>query len=165
MCAIQRVNGQDKIFKCLWTRYVSRCQAHRFVSRTATLLFFLYPQQFPVCIKNGPPPNGHPANLTQLWEALESTWDSILVERFRHLVVHAPTNWVLFWGQKRGQLNIRKVFRLCCTAFIIPTGQKLGKSTLFPCNFNQNDSMWWLWINVENWLDLQKVINEREFLN
>ena len=30
-------------------------------------------QQFPVCIKNGPPPKGHPANLTQLWEALESS--------------------------------------------------------------------------------------------
>ena len=29
-------------------------------------------QQFPVCIKNGPPPKGHPANLTQLWEALEN---------------------------------------------------------------------------------------------
>ena len=28
---------------------------------------------------------GHPANLTQLWEALESTWASIPVERFRHL--------------------------------------------------------------------------------
>ena len=34
-------------------------------------------QQFPVCIKIGPP-----ANLTQLWEALESTWVSIPVERF-----------------------------------------------------------------------------------
>ena len=43
-------------------------------------------QQFPVCIKNGPPPKGHPANLTQLWEALESTWASIPVERFQHLV-------------------------------------------------------------------------------
>ena len=33
-------------------------------------------------IKNGLPPKGHPANLTQLWEA----WASIPVERFRHLV-------------------------------------------------------------------------------
>ena len=47
-------------------------------------------QQFPVCIKNGPPPKGHPANLTQLWEALESTWASIPVERFRHLVESMP---------------------------------------------------------------------------
>ena len=45
-----------------------------------------YTQEFPVCIKNGPPPKGHPANLTQLWEALESTWASIPVELFRHLV-------------------------------------------------------------------------------
>uniref|UniRef100_A0A8L0DNZ2 Ig-like domain-containing protein n=1 Tax=Oncorhynchus mykiss TaxID=8022 RepID=A0A8L0DNZ2_ONCMY len=29
-----------------------------------------------------PPPNGHPANLTKLWEALESTWASIPVECF-----------------------------------------------------------------------------------
>uniref|UniRef100_A0A4W5JJF7 non-specific protein-tyrosine kinase n=1 Tax=Hucho hucho TaxID=62062 RepID=A0A4W5JJF7_9TELE len=43
-------------------------------------------QQFPLCIKSGPPPKGHPANLTQLWEALESTWASIPVESFRHLV-------------------------------------------------------------------------------
>ena len=38
--AIQRVNGQDKIFKCVWTGYGNSCQAHRFVSRTATLLGF-----------------------------------------------------------------------------------------------------------------------------
>ena len=48
-------------------------------------------QQFPVCIKNGPP-GGHPANLTQLWEALESTWASIPVERLTPCSVHAPTN-------------------------------------------------------------------------
>ena len=69
MCAIQRVNEQDKIFKCCWA---------------------FHTQQFPVCIKNGPPPKGHPANLTQLWEALESTWASIPVERFRHLVESMP---------------------------------------------------------------------------
>ena len=63
--------------------YGSRCQAHRFVSRTAE---FFDVQQFPVCIKNGPPPKEHPANLTQLWEALESTWASIPVECFQHLV-------------------------------------------------------------------------------
>ena len=40
MCAIQMVNGQDKIFKSLWVGYGSRCQVHQFVSRTATLLFF-----------------------------------------------------------------------------------------------------------------------------
>ena len=40
MCTIQRMNGQDKIFKCLWMGYGSRCQVHRFVSTTATLLGF-----------------------------------------------------------------------------------------------------------------------------
>jgi hypothetical protein len=39
-------------------------------------------QQFPVSIKNGPLPKGHPVNLTQLWEALGSTWASIPVEQF-----------------------------------------------------------------------------------
>jgi hypothetical protein len=43
-------------------------------------------QQFLVCIKNDPPPKGHPDNLTQLWEALESTWANIPVELFRRLV-------------------------------------------------------------------------------
>ena len=59
-------------------------------------------QQFPVCIKNGPPPKGHPANLTQLWEALESTWASIPVERFRHLVESMPQKIVHVLREKGG---------------------------------------------------------------
>ena len=55
MCSTQRVNGYEKIFKCLWTRYGSRCQAHRFVSRTATLLGFSSSIVSP-CVKNGLPP-------------------------------------------------------------------------------------------------------------
>ena len=55
------------------------------------LCWVFHAQQFPVCIKNSPPPNVYPVNLTQLWEALESTWASILVERFRHLVESTPT--------------------------------------------------------------------------
>jgi hypothetical protein len=47
-------------------------------------------QQFPVCIKNGPPHKGHAANLTQQLEALELTWPSIPVKRFRHLVESMP---------------------------------------------------------------------------
>ena len=73
---------------------------HARLSRTATLLGFscqelqrcwvFHAQQFPVCINNGPPPKGHPANLTQMWEAIKSTWASIPVGSFRHLIVHAP---------------------------------------------------------------------------
>ena len=37
-----------------------------------------------------PPPKGQIANLTQLWEALESTWTSIPVESIRHLVEFMP---------------------------------------------------------------------------
>ena len=39
-------------------------------------------QQFPVCINNGPPPKGQPANLAPLWEELVSTWAGIPVECF-----------------------------------------------------------------------------------
>ena len=45
-------------------------------------------QPFPV--KNGPPPKGHPANLTQLWQAFGSTLARIPVERFQHLVEFIP---------------------------------------------------------------------------
>ena len=54
------------------------------------MLLGLHAQQSPVCIKNGPPPKEHPADLTQLWEAFESTWASIPVEGFRR--VHALIN-------------------------------------------------------------------------
>ena len=48
------------------------------------------------------PCKGHPANLTQLWEALESTGASIYVNRFQHLVESIPPQIGLFWGQKGG---------------------------------------------------------------
>ena len=62
------------------------------VSRTATLLRFSC-LQFPVCIKNGPPSKGHPANLT--------TVGSIGVNMGQHPCwthstpcrVHTQTNW------------------------------------------------------------------------
>jgi hypothetical protein len=94
-------SNKDKRFKCLWARYGSRCQAHRFVSRTATRL------GFSMCIKIGPQPKGHPASLTKQWDALESTSVSITVEHFRHLVESMPRPiWV--WSEK--QLNITNVF-------------------------------------------------------
>jgi hypothetical protein len=43
-----------------------------------------------LCIKNGSPSKGHPANLVQLWEALESTWAGIPVESFQHLIESMP---------------------------------------------------------------------------
>jgi hypothetical protein len=60
-------------------------------------------QQFHVCIKNGPPTKGYQANLTQLWEALESTWASLPVECFRHLVESLPRRIeVRIQGKGRG---------------------------------------------------------------
>ena len=47
-------------------------------------------QQFPLFIKNGPQHKEYPANLTQLWEGLESTCASITVEHFQHLVESMP---------------------------------------------------------------------------
>ena len=69
-------------------------------------------QQFPVCIKNCPPLKEHPANLTQPWEAFESTWASIPVERFWPLVESLPRQIDgCSEGKREGvQLNIRKVF-------------------------------------------------------
>jgi hypothetical protein len=69
------------------------------VSSTATLQGFFHTQQFPLCIKNGPPPKRHLANLTQLWEALESTWASIPVECLIPCRVHAP----MIWGCSEGK--------------------------------------------------------------
>ena len=60
-------------------------------TQLCNLIFFFFlhipttpetPNSFPMCIKNGPPPNGHPANLTQLWEALELTWASVMTWPF-----------------------------------------------------------------------------------
>jgi hypothetical protein len=69
-------------------------------------------QQFPVCIKNEPPPKGHQANLTQLWEALESTLASIPVECFWHFIETMPQQIEAVLRTKEG--NIRKVFLMFC---------------------------------------------------
>ena len=80
----------------------SRWQAHQFECRELQgCCVFLHAQQFPVCIKNGTPPKGQAANLTQLWEELELTLASITMQCFQHLVVHALTNWGCSEG-KRG---------------------------------------------------------------
>jgi hypothetical protein len=66
------------------TKYLSALEQTIVISARRTSLcqelqhcWVFHAQQFPVCIKNGPP-----ANVTQLWEALESTWASIPGERF-----------------------------------------------------------------------------------
>ena len=84
MFAILRVNGKDKRFKCLWTGYCSRCQSHWFVSRTATLLGFSRSTVSHVYQEWSHPKDIQPT--WQQWEAVESTWASIPMERFQHLV-------------------------------------------------------------------------------
>jgi hypothetical protein len=119
MCDIQRLNRQDKKCKCLWTEYGSSSSGTSLCQELQRCWVF-QPQQFPVCIKNGPP---HPDNLTQLWVELKSTWASITVERFRHLVVSMPCR---IETVLRGCNNIRKVFSpiLCLTSssLILPLG-------------------------------------------
>ncbi|CDQ76493.1 unnamed protein product [Oncorhynchus mykiss] len=88
--------------------YGSRCQAPWFECVKS--------QQFPVFVKDGPLPKGHPANLTQLWEALESTWASIPVERFQPLVELLPDS---------------KVFS--CVVTLLCSVQEQGDSALPPC--------------------------------
>jgi hypothetical protein len=77
--------------------------------------------KFPVCIKNGPPPKGHPANLTQLLEALESTWASVPVEHFPHLVGVSSVLYTVYmfslilWYQRCKESLLFNLFpcRLC----------------------------------------------------
>ena len=101
------------------TKYLSAFERGMVVDARHTSLcqelqccWVFHAQLLPVSIKNGSPPKGHPANLTQLWEALESTWASIPVERFRHLVESIPRQIEAVPRAKRErvQLNIRKVF-------------------------------------------------------
>jgi hypothetical protein len=102
------------------TKYLSvfelggRCQAHWFECVKNCNAAGLFMLNSILCIKNGSPPKGHPATLTQLWEALESTWASIHVwNAFDNL--HALTNWSCS-GVKGGvQLNSRTVFLMFCT--------------------------------------------------
>ena len=90
-------------------------------------------QQFPVCIINGPPPKGHPANLTQLWDALESTWASITVESWR--LVESMTWWIqaVLSAKGRVQLNINQVFLMFCPLNVCTysTSQKFGHTYSF----------------------------------
>jgi hypothetical protein len=67
MCAIQRVNGQDK-------KYSSDFERGMVVGARRTCLYQelqrcwgFHTQLFLVCIKNGSPPKGHPANLTVMF--------------------------------------------------------------------------------------------------
>jgi hypothetical protein len=71
------------------TKYLSAFQWGMVVGARCTSLcqemqqcWVFHTQQFPMCLKNGPPPEGHRANL-KLWEALKSTWASLPVECFR----------------------------------------------------------------------------------
>jgi hypothetical protein len=59
MCAIQRVTGQELQGMVVGARGTG-------LRQELQLCWVFHAQQFPVCIKNGPPPKGHPANLTQL---------------------------------------------------------------------------------------------------
>ena len=109
MSAIQRVNGQDNIFKCLWTGYGSTCQVHWFVSRTATLVGFSTTNSF-LCVSRTV---HHPKNIQPIWHNFVKLWrhgPESLCNAW-HLVVRASANWGCSKSKKGGgQLSIRKLF-------------------------------------------------------
>ena len=111
MCAIQRVNGQDKNVSAFERGMVAGAR-HTGLCQELQRFWVFHAQQFLVCIKNGPPPKGCPANLTKLWEALESTWASIPVECFRHLVESMPQR-IEAVLRARGHTNTPICFILC----------------------------------------------------
>jgi hypothetical protein len=89
------------------------------VSRTASLLGFSWStvshayQEWSTTQRTS-------SQLTQLWEALESTWASIPVKCFRHLVQSMPRRIEAVLRAKAGvQLNIRKVFLMFGTLSVL----------------------------------------------
>jgi hypothetical protein len=114
-CAIQRVNGQDKIFKCFWTWYGSRCQVHRFECvKNCNADGFFKLNSFP-CVSRMV---HHPKDIQkswELWKALESIWASIPVAHFLHLVESMPWWIEAVLRANVMQFNIRKVFLMFCT--------------------------------------------------
>ena len=106
VCAIQRVNGQDKRCKSLWTGYGSGCQAHQCQELHRCWGF-----------------HTTVSRLCQDWSTTQrtssqhdTTVGSIGVEMGQHpcgmLLTHCSRctgEFRLFWGQ-RGQLNIVFVF-------------------------------------------------------
>ena len=73
MCGIERVNGKD-LSTIERGMVVGAFEQGMVVGARRTGLcqelqccWVYHTQQFPVCIKNGPPPKGHPANCGKHW--------------------------------------------------------------------------------------------------
>jgi hypothetical protein len=105
VCQWERDTGCDRVASWMtpyfiYTEYIkhelfpwmgsgSRCQAHRLECvKNCNASGFLR-----LTVSHVSRMVHHPANLTQLWEALESTWTGIPVERFPHLVESMP-GWI-----------------------------------------------------------------------
>jgi hypothetical protein len=83
---------------------------HTGLSKELQRCCFFHAEQFPVYIKNGPPPKGQPANWTQLWEAMESTWASITCEMLSTSCrIHVQTDW----GCSEGKRGCNSILRRC----------------------------------------------------
>jgi hypothetical protein len=67
---------------------------HTGLSQELQRCWVFHAQQCSVCIKNGPPPKGHPDNLTQLWEAIESKWAS---STLRNAFITLSNQIKLYW--------------------------------------------------------------------
>jgi hypothetical protein len=114
MCVIHRVIGQDRGFKCLWMGYGSRCQAHRFGSRTATLLGFSHSTVS--CVYQ------EWSTTQRTSSQLDTTVWSIGVNIVQHLCgtlstiyrVHARTNW----GCSEGKMGCNSMLGRCSQCLV-----------------------------------------------
>jgi hypothetical protein len=80
-CSSRGWMGKTK-WKCLWTRYDGRCQAHQFVKNRNAAWFFH--TQVSRVYQDRSTTQQDIQPIWQLWEALASTWASIPVKRFLH---------------------------------------------------------------------------------
>ena len=117
-------------------------------------------QQFPVCIKNGPPRKGHTGNMTQLWEALASTWASFPVKRFWHIVKSMPPYIEAVLRAKGMQLNIRKVVLLFWTLRVDMNPYILSDVTFISvlCNVLWPTYCTWLCVQVSLMLQTLSIL-------
>jgi hypothetical protein len=157
MCAIQRVNGKNEIFKCLWTGYGSRCQADHFVSRTLTLQGFSRSTVSRVYQER--------STTQRTSSQLDTTVGSIGVNMGQHPCgtlstpwVHDPTNWIC--SEAKGGCN-----SVLCNCIDLSPYLWLGVAICYV----PQDSFRWFWCDHSNnpvnfwdafektWTSLEKV--------
>jgi hypothetical protein len=88
VCAIQRVNGQDK---SAFERGMVVGARRTGLYQELQCCWVFHAQQFPVCLNDGPLPKGHPANLTH-WSIGVNMGQHPCGMLLTPCIVHAQTN-------------------------------------------------------------------------